>query len=118
MPSVVTLTAAAAQAVTAMLKAKGLAEGVLRLKVTPGGCSGLSYSFALEPESKPDDLVVEAHGARLALDRKTAFFVGGSRLDYVRTFTKTGFEISNPNASSTCGCGESFSAGASAFGNS
>jgi iron-sulfur cluster assembly protein len=83
------------------------AEGI-RLGVRGGGCSGLSYSLDFSAEREGDH-VVDADGIRLFMDRKSAIYLKGVHLDYKEGLKGKGFAFSNPNASNTCGCGESFS---------
>lgn len=105
-----TLSEKAAQNITALLQKKGRAEGFLRVRVVPGGCSGLSYEFDLADQAEPGDAVCEAHGAKVLVDPQTNFFIRGSELDYVQNLMKSGFVVKNPNAASSCSCGNSFCA--------
>ena len=82
----------------------------LRMKVIGGGCSGLRYELIFDDEREETDCVVEAHGVRIVVDEKSALYLMGTTLDFVDTLNETGFKMGNPNASTTCGCGESFSA--------
>ena len=82
----------------------------LRIGVTGGGCSGLSYSLSFESEYAADDTVVEQDGIRLVIDPKSGFYLMGLTLDYTSGLNGKGFTFSNPNAAGTCGCGQSFSA--------
>ena len=80
----------------------------LRVMVVPGGCSGFSYGFDWETKANEDDTVVEEQGVRLFVDKSSMDLLKGSKLDYVDAFTGAGFRVSNPNSSSSCGCGQSF----------
>ena len=82
----------------------------LRISVLSGGCSGLQYKFEFVPDSAitKDDYIVEEHGVKVVIDPKSAIYLAGTQLDYYDTLMQSGFKMSNPNAKSTCSCGESF----------
>ena len=82
----------------------------LRMKVIGGGCSGLQYQLSFDDRIKDTDTVFEAEGVRIIVDEKSALYLVGCQLDFVDTLQESGFKIENPNASNTCGCGQSFSA--------
>lgn len=82
---------------------------VLRLVVDSGGCSGFKYSFELDSAAKDDDLCFSYDGAMLAIDPISFEFVKGAQVEYVQELIGAAFVIKNPNASSSCGCGSSFS---------
>lgn len=82
----------------------------LRLKVIGGGCSGLRYELAFDDQIREVDTQIEVNGVRVIVDEKSALYLAGTTLDFVDTLQESGFKMVNPNASSTCGCGESFSA--------
>ncbi len=88
---------------------KDPAKKVLRLQIDAGGCSGFQYAFKIESESKPDDMVFETDGACLIIDPLSYQFVKGAQIDYVEELIGAAFVIKNPKASSSCGCGSSFS---------
>jgi iron-sulfur cluster assembly protein len=90
---------------------QGLPAGSgLRVGVKAGGCSGLSYVFAWEPEARPEDTVFQGpEGARVFVDPKSQRFLEGTVLDYDTSLISKGFTFNNPKAKSTCGCGTSFS---------
>ena len=104
------LTANAARKVAALLAKQGTPGGVLRVSVIGGGCSGLSYVMDLQPAPAERDFVVASGGVTVVVDPKSALYVTGCEVDYVESLQEGGFKIKNPNASSTCSCGESFSA--------
>ena len=87
-----------------------LHEPGLRIKVMGGGCSGLMYSMDIGegPVGEGEELF-EHEGFRVYIDKKSLFFLNGSELDYKDGLTGAGFKFTNPNATGTCGCGESFS---------
>jgi iron-sulfur cluster assembly protein len=109
--SVVTVTESAAQQIKRLLDQEGKLEShALRLKVVGGGCSGLQYQLAFDDQIRENDAEVEASGVRLVVDEKSALYLVGTTLDYVDTLMESGFKIQNPNAKTTCGCGQSFGA--------
>jgi iron-sulfur cluster assembly protein len=109
--SVVSITEAAAQQIKRLLDQEGKLEThALRMKVVGGGCSGLQYQLAFDDQVRENDAEVEAAGVRLVVDEKSALYLVGTTLDYVDTLMESGFTIKNPNAKSTCGCGQSFGA--------
>jgi len=81
----------------------------LRISVSGGGCSGFQYSFELDASRLPDDLVVERDGAVVLIDSVSLPFVGGSEIDFVEDLIGQSFQVHNPNATASCGCGTSFS---------
>ena len=81
----------------------------LRLKITGGGCNGLSYKMKFVPEPKRGDILVLSAGAQILVDTKSALYLRGTHLDYSDKMVGGGFKFSNPNAKSSCSCGESFS---------
>ena len=100
----------AAHRLNYLLAKKGLIEGALRLSVIGGGCSGLQYKMEITETAKPKDILVNSCGVNILIDPRSALFVSGSQLDYSDDLQKGGFKVINPNATSTCSCGESFSA--------
>ena len=103
------LTPGAAQKVTGLLTKQGRPNGVLRVAVVGGGCSGLQYKMDLQDGPANRDILVESGGVRVVVDPKSALYVTGSELDYLDALDG-GFKVKNPNAATTCSCGESFSA--------
>src|SRR5215212_5174870 len=104
------LTPNAAKKVTGLLTKQGRAQGVLRVAVVGGGCSGLQYKMDLQDSPANRDIMVETAGVKVVVDPKSALYVTGSELDYVDALQDGGFKVKNPNAATTCSCGESFSA--------
>lgn len=104
------VTASAAKKVSSLLTRQGRANGVLRVAVVGGGCSGLQYKMDLQDGPASRDILVETGGIRVVVDPKSALYVTGSELDYVDALTDGGFKVKNPNAATSCSCGESFSA--------
>ena len=83
-------------------------ESFVRVGVTSGGCSGLSYNLEFDNEQKPEDKVYEDNGVRILVDKKSFLYLVGMTLEYSGGLNGKGFVFNNPNASRTCGCGESF----------
>ena len=103
------LTASAATKVGALLVKQGRPKGVLRVAVLGGGCSGLQYKMDLQDGPANRDILVETAGVRVVVDPKSALYVTGSELDFIDALDG-GFKVKNPNAATSCSCGESFSA--------
>ena len=104
------VTDSAAKKVGSLLTKQGRARGVLRVAVVGGGCSGLQYKMDLQDGPANRDILVESGGIRIVVDPKSALYVTGSELDYVDALQEGGFKVKNPNAATSCSCGESFSA--------
>lgn len=85
-----------------------LEKTYIRVGVTSGGCSGLSYDLKLDDELKESDKVFEDQGVRIVVDKKSFLYLIGTTLEYSGGINGKGFAFNNPNASRTCGCGESF----------
>lgn len=81
----------------------------LRVSVKGGGCSGLMYDLSFDEEQKDSDEVFEDHGIKILVDKKSMLYLLGTKLDFSDGLNGKGFQFINPNASRTCGCGESFS---------
>jgi iron-sulfur cluster assembly accessory protein len=104
------VTESAAKKVGSLLTRQGRAHGVLRVAVVGGGCSGLQYKMDLQDGPANRDILVETGGIKVVVDPKSALYVTGSELDYVDALQDGGFKVKNPNAATSCSCGESFSA--------
>ncbi len=101
------VTARAAARVAEIAKAQ--ADAALRVSVLAGGCSGFQYKFELDDAQQVDDLVIDAGAARVIVDPVSMDLLAGSQLDYADELMGAYFKIQNPNATSSCGCGTSFS---------
>ena len=108
--ALVKLTEAAVVEVSRLMDVQDLTEGGLRLGVKGGGCSGLSYTINFDEKIGEFDTVCEQDGVKVIVDAKSALYLEGMQLDYQKDLVSGGFKFINPNASKTCGCGESFSA--------
>lgn len=105
------VTEPAADRIRTLLEKDGRGETHgLRMKVVGGGCSGLRYELAFDDRIGDHDTAVESHGIKVIVDDKSALYLVGTTLDFVDTLQESGFKMVNPNAKSTCGCGESFGA--------
>lgn len=87
------------------------AERGIRVSVNDGGCSGYQYALDIINTPTADDLLVQQTGVRVYVDRKSASLLQGVVIDYIEGLIESGFKFSNPNATDTCGCGQSFQAG-------
>lgn len=103
----ITLSNRAARQVESMRAAQGDAQKQLRVFVESGGCSGFEYGMSFDV-AKPDDNVFESEGVRLLVDPTSLAYLNGCNIDFDDGLHGKGFEIKNPNAQSTCGCGKSF----------
>ena len=107
----VTLTDRAVRRISGLL-AEGEHRGMMfRVAVNGGGCSGFQYAFTFDDQKTADDRVIERDGAVVLIDDVSWEYLRGSCVDYVEELIGARFEIANPNAASTCGCGTSFSIG-------
>ncbi len=104
----VNITDKAAEKAKALLEARELPEGALRVFVAGGGCSGYQYGMALARSAEDDDIVLEQLGVRILIDPESAHHLNGAEIDYVEDVMKSGFSIFNPNATKSCACGSSF----------
>ena len=98
----------AADKVRALISEEGNAELKLRVFVTGGGCSGFSYGFTFDEVENEDDTVVEQGGVALLIDPMSYQYLAGAQIDYSENLMGSRFLVNNPNADSTCGCGNSF----------
>ena len=104
----ISVTERAARRVAAIL-AREPAGAMLRVTVSGGGCSGFQYSFDIDTERAADDIAVEHNGVTVLVDPVSLDFLKGARIDFVDDLIGQSFKIDNPNATSSCGCGTSFS---------
>jgi iron-sulfur cluster assembly accessory protein len=110
-PTIVSLTDAAAAKLRELTKEETSPEIGLRVYVYSGGCSGYRYGMMLEDQPTADDNVLATNGLRVYIDANSVPLISGSSIDYVDTLMGAGFTVSNPNATSGCGCGSSFRTG-------
>jgi len=103
------LTKRAAKRIEAILKAEDKLDHGLRVEVISGGCSGMNYNMTFDNEKKEFDKVFESHGLKVYCDLKSWLYLKGVKVDFSNDMLSGGFQIVNPNAKRTCGCGTSFS---------
>jgi iron-sulfur cluster insertion protein len=103
----ITLSERAAKRIAEILQTEDAA--LMRLSVEGGGCSGFQYRFDVVQDAAPDDVVVERDGTRVVVDPISLGFVRGAEIDFVDELIGAQFKINNPNVTSSCGCGTSFS---------
>ena len=109
MPSPLVFTDNAANKVKALIVEEGNDDLKLRVFVTGGGCSGLQYGFTFDEIANDDDTVMEKNGVKLLIDPMSYQYLVGAEIDYTEGLEGAQFVIKNPGATSTCGCGSSFS---------
>ena len=109
-PAALTFTDSAAGKVRELIEEEGNDELKLRVFVTGGGCSGFQYGFTFDEVQNDDDTVMEKNGVMLLIDPMSYQYLAGAVIDYTDGLEGSQFVIKNPNATSTCGCGSSFSA--------
>ena len=102
------LSASAARRLRALLEAEGKPALMLRLTVSGGGCSGFQYGFSFDEAMTGEDRVFERDGVKLVVDEVSLTLLGGAEVDYVEELVGASFQVKNPNAKSSCGCGSSF----------
>ena len=104
----VTLTEEAAKKVSEFAKAEKKAEAALRIAVKPGGCSGFQYEMFFDDKIEPHDNVFSQHDVKVVVSPQSMKMLNGAKISYVETFKESGFKFENPNAKTSCGCGNSF----------
>ena len=107
-PGPFSVTENAARRIGALLAKEEQPGLKLRISVSGGGCSGFQYGFALDDRDEDGDIAVERAGAKVVIDGMSLLYVMGCEVDYVEDLTGSYFRVTNPNASSSCGCGNSF----------
>ena len=105
----ITVTETAAKRVKSLIEESGFTTPYLRVAVKGGGCSGLSYVLSFDTDQQPNDTLAEDKGVKILIDNKSLLYLFGTELEFSDGLNGKGFQFINPNASRTCGCGESFS---------
>ena len=109
--SSVILTESAARRVAQLRGQENVPDAFLRLAVSGGGCSGFQYGFSFDDARRDDDAIFERDGVHLVIDAVSLELVKGAEIDFVEDMMGASFQVRNPNAASSCGCGNSFSVG-------
>jgi iron-sulfur cluster insertion protein len=102
------LTERAAQRILELIAEEAQPGLMLRVAVSGGGCSGFQYGFTLDDAVNPEDKIIEKAGAKVVIDDMSLNMLAGSEIDFVDELVGSSFAIRNPNATSSCGCGNSF----------
>ena len=105
----ITVTENAAKKVKSLIEESGFTTPYVRVAVKGGGCSGLSYDLSFDTDQHPTDTLAEDKGVKILVDMKSLLYLYGTELEFSGGLNGKGFQFVNPNASRTCGCGESFS---------
>ena len=106
----VSMTQTASGKLKEIIQKQGRSDLALRVYVTPGGCSGFSYGMTFAEGAEEGDAVIEQDGVRVVVDPMSALYLKGAEIDFVDALMGGGFALRNPNAVSSCGCGQSFKA--------
>ena len=104
----VTVSETAARKLSSLIEESGFKTPFVRVAVKGGGCSGLSYDLSFDTDQQPADTLAEDKGVQILIDMKSLLYLYGTELDFSDGLNGKGFQFINPNASRTCGCGESF----------
>ena len=105
---IVTITPKAAEKVAEFMKQEGKDNLLLRVYVSGGGCSGLSYGMGFEEKADEDDKVFEQNGVKVLIDSYSQNYLKDANIDYIDSLMGSGFKINNPNVTKSCSCGHSF----------
>ena len=105
----ITVSARAAKRVAELMASEAKHDQALRVAVLGGGCSGFQYRFAFDDSRNADDTVIEKDGVTVLVDAVSAGYMAGAEIDFVDDMIGASFQVKNPNAVSSCGCGTSFS---------
>ena len=104
----ITVSETAAIKLNSLIEESGCITPFVRVAVKGGGCSGLSYDLSFDTDQQPADTLAENNGVKILIDMKSLLYLYGTELDFSDGLNGKGFQFINPNASRTCGCGESF----------
>ena len=105
----IVITDSAARRIAALKAQEEAGDAFLRIAVSGGGCSGFQYGLSFDEQKNPDDVAFEKDGITVVVDDVSLDLLAGSEVDFVEDLMGASFQIKNPNASSSCGCGNSFS---------
>ena len=106
-----TMTPTAKTQLQKLFQRSGNPNAALRVFVSPGGCSGMSYGMQLDDQEQEGDTLIQEDGVRVVVDEMSAMYLSGSQVDYVDALMGGGFQVQNPNAVKSCACGTSFDTG-------
>ena len=104
----VTVSEGAAKKLNSLIEESGFKTPYVRVAVKGGGCSGLSYDLSFDTDQQTGDTLAKNNGVKILIDMKSLLYLFGTELDFSDGLNGKGFQFINPNASRTCGCGESF----------
>ena len=107
----VSLSESAAKRIASLISQEGDGSLMLRVSVSGGGCSGFQYGFSFDNAVQVDDRVFERDGVKVVIDETSLDLLAGAEIDFVEDLVGASFQVRNPNAKSSCGCGSSFSIG-------
>ena len=107
----INVTPSAAKRIAEVMASEGGVGAFLRIAVSGGGCSGFQYGFTIDDSRQSDDRVFEKDGVAVVVDETSLELLNGAEIDFVEDMMGASFQIKNPNAASSCGCGNSFSVG-------
>jgi iron-sulfur cluster insertion protein len=107
----ITVSESAAKRIAEVARQEGTEDAFLRIAVSGGGCSGFQYGFTFDDRTNEDDRVFERDGVKVVIDDVSLDLLNGAEIDFVEDMMGAAFQIRNPNAASSCGCGNSFSIG-------
>lgn len=105
----IVITESAARRIAALKQLEEAGDAFLRIAVSGGGCSGFQYGLSFDEQRNPDDFVFERDGVQVVVDDVSLDLLNGAAIDFVEDLMGASFQIKNPNAASSCGCGNSFS---------
>jgi iron-sulfur cluster insertion protein len=111
LPRQVSITESAVKRIAWLMEQEGDVELMLRLSVSGGGCSGFQYGFSFDKSQQVDDHLFERDGVKVVVDDTSLDLLAGAEIDFVEDLVGAAFQVRNPNAVSSCGCGSSFSVG-------
>jgi len=109
LPRPVTITEKAARRIAVLMSQETDSGLMLRIAVSGGGCSGFQYGFSLDNARLEDDVLFEQSGVKVVIDATSLELIQGAEIDFVEELVGSSFQVRNPNATSSCGCGNSFS---------
>ena len=105
----IVITESAARRIAALKQQEAAGDAFLRIAVSGGGCSGFQYGLSFDDQKNPDDLAFDRDGVTVVVDDVSLDLLNGAEIDFVEDLMGASFQIRNPNAASSCGCGNSFS---------